>query len=120
MMLLIFIGLVILVKYFDTEEFKSKVILEAKESRLSGIHFLLRKNNIAEFNYGHFEERCSCKGNYLLNGDTILISGVEKYHKFKISNKYLITNLYVVPLMENKLEEDSTRYLKRFTKADPH
>ncbi|MFC3812519.1 hypothetical protein [Lacihabitans lacunae] len=116
---LIFIGLIFIFNYFDSEKFNSKVILKATNNKAYGtIDIRLRENNKVEFYYGHIEEKCSCEGEYLLKGDTIQIKGIQKSNRLETFDRYLITNEYVIPIKEGKLEQDTSKYLKRFGEAN--
>ena len=114
MLTLIFIGLVFTISYFESKKIEAKVILSAsrKEAHRT-VDLRLRENNKVEFNYGHIEERCTCKGNYVLKGDTIQITDIQKRGGLQIYDKYLITDEFVVPIKNNKLEQDTAKYLER-------
>jgi hypothetical protein len=115
---LLIVGLIVLVSYLDSEQFKSEVILKASNDEpYRTIDIRLRANNEIEFYYGHIEEKCSCKGTFELKGDTIQIIEIEKTEKFEPFDRYLITASYVIPIKGNILELDTTKFLRRFGDA---
>jgi hypothetical protein len=100
--------------YLRSKRKEDKVNLSASNRKAyRAIDLRLKENNEIEIYYGHIEEKCSCTGKYVLRGDTLIINEIEWPKKLEISSKYLITQLYLIPIKGNELESDSSKYLKR-------
>ena len=60
--------------------------------------------------YGHIEEKCSYFGNYILNGDTMIISKLDLKGRLELPEKLLINDIWLIPIISGQLEKDSTRF----------
>lgn len=110
-----FIGVIYLIIYFEENKTEEKIVLQASNNEAYGtVDLKLLENNKLEFIYGHIEEKCRCEGSYLLSGDTLKIIALKKTKRLISFEEYLITDSHIIPIIDNTLAQDSTKFLERF------
>lgn len=110
---ILFVGIFTLLFFWDSNKIESKLVLAASNNKPYGsIDIRLRENQEVEFIYGHIEEKCSCRGTYLIKSDTLIITDIKKPKKAEIvADRYLIGDKFIIPFTKDNLETDSTKYL---------
>jgi len=97
---------------FDSISFKGKEFLVANNYEpYKIVNLYLFENGKLEVSYGHIHRICKCSGYYTKVGDTINVKDVTIPDKFRISKKYLISKVYIIPIFDGRIEKDSTQYL---------
>lgn len=99
--------------YLDSYRYEEGAILEAKNDVPYGrMDIRLKEKGDVEFIYGHIEEMCHCSGRYVINEDTLTITKIPERRGFNVSKKYLITSTNFIPINNETLDQDSSKYLK--------
>lgn len=109
--LIIVLSIISLIKYFQSENFKSDKIIEAKNSHY---HFLARLDYTYELRKKEVECTCIEQGSYIIKQDTLFLTKNPGINITNYQNEiFLIDKLqgFLIPIYKDSLVTDKTSFL---------